>query len=153
MCLLLVQPMMMSGLLPGLYPNSSRRIHKWVGGSLVLAVIIHVGALWITSPPDVIDALVFNSPTPFSVWGVVAMWAVFISAFLAVFRKRLKLKLRTWRIGHITLSTVLVVGTVVHAFLIEGTMETVSKLTLSALILMATALVIFQRMRMLKKPR
>lgn len=46
-------------------------------------MILHVVGLWVTSPPDVIDALLFWSPTPFSFCGVVAMWAVFASALMA----------------------------------------------------------------------
>ena len=66
---------------------------------LVVAVVIHVAALWITSPPDVVDALLFASPTPFSAWGVIAMWAVFAAALLAALRRRLRLRPRTWRIA------------------------------------------------------
>ena len=104
-----------------------------------MAVVVHVGGLWITSPPDMIDALLFSSPTPFSPWGVVAMWAIFAVAIVAVLRRRLGLRARTWRIVHIPLAIVIVVGGAVHAILIEGTMETVSKAALCALVLAATA--------------
>ncbi|MEO0915112.1 MAG: ferric reductase, partial [Pseudomonadota bacterium] len=113
-----------------------------VGGVLVLSVVVHVGALWITSPPDVVDALLFASPTPFSAWGVIAMWAVFGAALLATFRQKLRLRPRTWRMCHTALAGVIVVGSVVHAMLIEGTMETVSKVALCALALLATAKVV-----------
>jgi predicted ferric reductase len=136
--LLLVQPLLIGGYLPGLSALRARRVHRWVGGLLVVAVVIHVGALWITSPPDVIDALLFESPTPFSAWGVIAMWAVFAVALLAALRHRLRLRLRTWRIAHSVLAVAIVVGTVVHAALIEGTMETVSKAALCALVLAAS---------------
>lgn len=136
--LLLVQPMLIGGYLPGLTAYRERRVHRWVGGTLVAAVVIHVGGLWITSPPDVIDALSFSSPTPFSAWGVIAMWAIFAVALLAALRRRLRLRLRTWRISHMVLAVVIVVGTVVHAILIEGTMETWSKVALCVLVLAAT---------------
>lgn len=132
------QPMLAGGDLPGLSVMRSRRIHRGVGLTLVAAVVVHVGALWITSPPDMIDALVFASPTPFSDWGVVAMWAVFATALLAAFRKRLRLRPRTWRLGHMTLAGIIVVGSIVHAVLIEGTMETMSKLALCALVLVVS---------------
>ena len=103
-----------------------------------MAVVIHVGGLWITSPPDMIDALLFSSPTPFSPFGVIAMWAIFAVAIIAALRRRLGLRARTWRIVHIPLAVVIVVGGVVHAMLIEGTMETVSKAALCALVLGAT---------------
>jgi predicted ferric reductase len=136
--LMLVQPVLMGGYLPRLPAHRARRAHRWIGGVLVVAVIFHVGGLWITSPPDVIDALLFESPTPFSAWGVIAMWIIFAVALLAVLRRRLGLRPRTWRIAHTSLAVVIVVGSVVHSIQIEGTMETVSKAALCALVLAAT---------------
>jgi predicted ferric reductase len=134
--LMLVQPLLIGGYLPGPSAHRGRRIHRWIGGALVMAVVIHVGGLWITSPPDMIDALLFASPTPFSAWGVIAMWAIFAVAALAALRRRLGV--RTWRIAHLSLAAVIVLGTAVHAVLIEGTMETMSKAALCALVLAAT---------------
>lgn len=85
-----------------------------------------------------IDALTFSSPTPFSPFGVTAMWAIFIVALLAALRRRLGLRLRTWRLIHVPLAIVIVAGSVVHCLLIEGTMETISKAALCALVLAAT---------------
>jgi hypothetical protein len=133
--LMLVQPLLISGYLPGLSAFRGRRVHQWIGGALVAAIVIHVAGLWITSPPDMIDALLFVSPTPFSPWGVTAMWAIFAVALLAIFRRRLRL--RTWRIAHMLLAIVIVAGSVVHGLLIEGTMETVSKVALCVLVLAA----------------
>lgn len=138
LALLLVQPLLPGGDLPGLPPRLGRRVHRWIGGLLIAAVVIHVGGLWITSPPDVIDALLFESPTPFSAWGVIAMWAIFAVGLLASFRQRLRLSPQTWRIAHMMLAVVIVVGTVVHALLIDGAMETVSKAVLCGLVLAAT---------------
>src|SRR3954468_22954541 len=73
--LMLVQPLLAGGTLPGLSGYRGRRAHRWIGGALVVAVVIHVAGLWITSPPDMVDALLFTSPTPFSPFGVIAMWA------------------------------------------------------------------------------
>lgn len=136
--LLLVQPMLIGGHLPGLPSHRGRRIHRWTGGALVLTVLIHVGGLWIISPPDVIDALLFRSPTPFSAWGVIAMWSIIAAALLAALRQRLRLRLRTWRLSHTVLAAAIIIGTVVHAILIEGTMETISKAALCALVLAVT---------------
>lgn len=135
---MLFQPLLIGGDLPGLPARIGRRAHPWIGGALVVAVAIHVGGLWITSPPDMIDALTFTSPTPFSPFGVIAMWAIFAVALLAALRRRLGLRLRTWRIAHMLLAIVIVAGSVVHGMLVEGTMETVSKAALCALVVAAT---------------
>jgi predicted ferric reductase len=142
MSLLLLQPLLAGGYLPDLPVRHSRRIHRWVGACLVAAVVIHVGGLWVTSPPDVLDALLFRAPTFFSAWGVIAMWAVFGAALLALLLRRLRLQFWVWRLGHTSLAATTVVGSVVHAVLIEGTMETISKVLLCALVLGATAKVL-----------
>lgn len=150
---LLFQPLLIRGDLPGLSGGPGRRAHRWVGAMLVVAVVIHVAGLWITSPPDMIDALLFSSPTPFSLWGVIAMWAVFATALLAALRRRFGLRLRTWRISHMLLAVVIVVGSVVHAMLIEGTMETLSKAVLCALVVAASIRVIGDLRRWRKRGR
>lgn len=140
--LLLLQPLLAGGYLPGVRMRMGRRVHTWVGVGIVSAVVIHVAALWVTSPPDVIDALLLRSPTPFSAWGMVAMWAVFASALLAALRGRLRLRLVVWRLFHVSLAVLIVVGSVVHALLIDGTMEIVSKAVLCVLVLAALAKVV-----------
>ena len=145
LALLLLQPLLAGGYLPGLGARRSRHLHARVGGALLTAVVIHVAGLWLTSPPDVIDALLFRSPTPFSAWGVIAMWAVLATALLATLRRRLRLHPTVWRACHLTLATVIVTGTVVHAMLIEGTMGTLSKAALSALVLAAAAKLMVDR--------
>jgi len=138
MVLMLFQPLLAAGYLAGISIPQGRRVHRLVGKALLLAIIIHLVGLWITSPPDVIDALLFASPTKFSPWGVVAMWGVFATASLAAFRRRLRPRL--WRLSHKTMAAVIVVGSVVHAMLIDGTMETFSKAALCAPVVIATAL-------------
>lgn len=137
LCLLLVQPLVAQGWLPGLRLWYRRRVHRALGVLLVAAVILHVAGLWITSPPDVIDALLLRSPTPFSLWGVGAMWALFSAALLSVLR--LRLSPRAWRVGHTSLVSIVVLGGVLHAMLIEGTMDTTSKAVLCGLAMAATA--------------
>jgi predicted ferric reductase len=146
--LMLVQPLLAGGYLPGLSAYRGRRVHRWIGGALVVAVVIHVAGLWITSPPDMIDALTFTSPTPFSPFGVIAMWAIFAVAVLAALRRRLGL--RTWRIAHMSLAVVIVAGSVVHGMLIEGTMETMTKAALCALVL-AAAIKVMADLRVWRK--
>jgi predicted ferric reductase len=140
LALMLVQPLLIAGYLPGLSAYRGRRAHHWIGGALVVMVAFHIAGLWITSPPDMIDALLFTSPTPFSPFGVIAAWAIFAVALLAALRRRLGL--RTWRIAHMSLAVVIVVGSVVHGMLVEGTMETMSKAALCALVLAAAIKVI-----------
>ena len=135
--ILLFQPLLIGGYLPALSARLGRRAHRWIGGALVAAVVLHVAGLWITSPPDMIDALLLTSPTPFSPFGVIAMWLIFAVALLAALRRRWGLRPRTWRIVHVSMAIVIVVATVVHAILIEGAMETVSKAALCALVLAA----------------
>lgn len=137
LCIALVQPLLAAGWLPGLRRPRSRRLHHVVGVILVAAVVVHVAGLWITSPPDIEDALLLRSPTPFSVWGVVGMWALFAAAGLAVLRRRVSPRL--WRTGHTSLVSVVVLGGAIHAMLIEGTMEPISKAVLCGLAIVATA--------------
>lgn len=145
LALLLCQPLLASGALPGLPARRGRLLHGRVGAALVALVLLHVAGLWVTSPSDVVDALLFVSPTPFSAWGVVAMWAVFTSAALAVWRSRFRLAPRTWRLAHSLFAVVIVIGSVVHAWLVDGTMEPFSKAAFCLLVLLATAWVIRDR--------
>ncbi|MEM9318795.1 MAG: ferric reductase-like transmembrane domain-containing protein [Pseudomonadota bacterium] len=137
LALLLMQPLLATGALPGLPMRRSRQVHTWVGIGLLVAVIVHVAGLWVTSPPDVVDALLFVSPTPFSVWGVLAMWAVFAAGTLAALRARLRIRPKLWRGLHLSLAVVVVLGTIVHAVLIEGAMEPFTKLALCGLVVVA----------------
>ncbi|MEO0678983.1 MAG: ferric reductase [Pseudomonadota bacterium] len=143
--LLLVQPLLADGRLPGLRGPPARRLHAGVGVALIAAVLVHVAGLWVTSPPDVVDALLFRSPTPFSAWGVAAMWAAFAAAALAALRRPLRWPPRLWRRGHLALTATVVAGTVVHALLIDGTMELLSKVALCALAVAATGWVALRR--------
>lgn len=152
LALMLLQPLLVGGYLPGFTPYQARRIHRWVGTALIAAVVLHIAGLWITSPPDVVDALLFTSPTPFSPFGVIAMWAILAVAIMVALRQRLGLRPRTWRIIHTILVTIIVIGTAVHALLIQGTMETVSKVVLCALVIAGTIRVIFE-IRVWRKPK
>ena len=136
--LVALQPLLAAEVVPGLTRPRAGRIHLWTGGALVAAVILHVTGLWITSPPDVIDALTFTSATPFSVWGVLAMWLLFAAAALVMLRRRLGLSPKTFKTLHKTLVTLVALGTILHIIPIEGTMEPITKSV--ALIVLAAAL-------------
>lgn len=142
---LLLQPLLIGGYLPGLAARRGRLVHRFVGVALLLAVVIHVGGLWLTSPPDVVDALLFTSATPFSAWGVIAMWAVFAAALVAALRGLPSVNLRIWRMVHSGLAVVIVICTAVHAILIQGTMEPITKAILAIAVLIALGRVVYER--------
>lgn len=135
--LLLIQPLLAMGWLPGARLARLRRWHRLSGAALVALVAIHVGGLLIASPPDAVDALLLRSPTPFSVWGVTAMWAVAATVVLVALRRRVRLRPATWAAIHNALALVVVLGTVIHAVQIEGTMGALSKWALCAAVLAA----------------
>ena len=145
MALMLLQPLLILGRMPGLEGPRGRRLHRRLGGALATLIVVHVAGLWITSPPDVVDSLTFTSPTPFSVWGVLAMWAILLSAALAGFRRRLGPQ--AWRRLHLPLAAVIVGGTVLHALLVEGAMESVTKAMLAASLLAASLWLLQSRLR------
>src|ERR1043166_8181192 len=47
--LMLVQPLLAGGYLPGLPGFRGRRAHRFIGAALVVALVIHIAGLWITS--------------------------------------------------------------------------------------------------------
>lgn len=141
LCLMLLQPLLAAQALP-LHPLVARRVHRWSGIALVVMVVVHIGGLWITSPPDVVDVLLFRSPTPFGIWGALAMWAVMGGALAALFRKRLSL--RVWRRAHLTAVMLAIAATVPHALLIEGAMHAGSKAALCTMVVVASVLAFYQ---------
>ena len=141
--LLVLQPLLVARVLPGARGPRAHRAHIWAGAALVVSVVLHILGLWITSPPDVIDVLLFRAPAPFSIWGVLAMWAVFGAAGLAFLRG--VLRNRTWRIVHTGLVSVALACTVLHALLIEGTMASGSKYVVCAAACVALGLAIRHR--------
>ncbi|PWR04283.1 ferric reductase [Meridianimarinicoccus roseus] len=140
LALLLVQPLLAGGYLPGLPPRRGRRVHRAVGVLLIGAVALHIAGLWITSPPDMIDAMTFAAPTAFSHLGVIAMWALSTAGLLALLRPRLSA--RAWRAGHSTAVGIAVGASAGHALLIDGTMGPLSKATLCLLAVAATGRVL-----------
>jgi predicted ferric reductase len=136
--LLLAQPLLAAGYLPGLRLPQSRRWHRWTGAAIVVCVVVHIAGLYVTSPPDTLDALLLVSPTPFSVYGVTAMWGIVITAVLVALRRRLRVGYPAWRLVHNAIALVVVVATVIHAVQIEGAMGIASKWVLCIAVLLAT---------------
>ncbi len=136
--LLLVQPLLAAGYLPGLLLQ--RKWHRRVGSALVVAVVLHIIGLFITSPDDMTDALLLAAPTPFSVYGVVALWGVVLTAILVVLRKSISLSI--WYVMHNALAVIVVIASVVHAVMIEGTMNHLSKQVLGVCIIVVSVLTV-----------
>lgn len=135
---LFLQPLLPAGYLVGTAGPPGRRWHRWMGVAIVLAVTLHVGGLYLASPDDTIDALLLVSPTPFSIYGVTAMWGVAATALLVFFRRPMQLRPAVWRMIHNGLAAVVVVATVIHALQIEGAMELNSKWILCMAVVVAT---------------
>ena len=143
LALLVLQPLLVSCVLPGFSAIRARSGHRWVGSGILVCILVHIGGLSLTSPMDVMDALMLVAPTAFSFYGVAALWASVFIALLVLLRRPLRLQPAVWRVIHGSLTLVLVVGTVVHALMIEAAMEPVSKWALSAVVLMSTLLTLF----------
>ncbi len=139
LALLLFQPLLAAGYLSRAHPARQQRWHQWLGVALVVLVALHVGGLYLASPQDALDALLLVSPTPFSIYGVAAMWALVLTVLLVALRRAAGLRPAVWRILHNGLALVVVVGTVVHALMIEGAMGPLSKLVLCLCVLGVTA--------------
>ena len=120
MALLVIQALLPSGAFFGIGARAGRRVHRITGVLVLGLVIVHVATLWITSPPDVIDALTFSSPTPFSIWGVLAMWGVIATAVLAALRR--KVRVLVWQSAHIILGITIAATTILHVIFIDGTL-------------------------------
>ena len=141
LALLLFQPLLASGFLPGISAVQRRRWHRWGGTLLILMIALHIGGLYLTSPDDLTDALLLVAPTPFSVYGVIGMWTVVLTAILVAARSWIKLSHANWKIVHNALAVIVVLSSVVHALMIEGAMNTLTKLILCISVLAATAIV------------
>jgi predicted ferric reductase len=135
---LFLQPLLPANYLAGSEGPVGRRWHRWLGVAIVVAVALHVGGLYLASPPDTIDALLLVSPTPFSIYGVTAMWGVIATALLVLFRRKLGLRHSVWRLIHNGLAAIVVASTVIHALQIEGAMEPATKWMLCLAVLAAT---------------
>lgn len=152
--LFLLQPLLAGGHIPGLRSRTARIWHRATGSVivLVLAVIAHVGGLYLTSPPDTLDALLLVSPTPFSLYGVVALWGMIITAVLVAMRRHLPMLFLHWTVLHNVLAVIIVISTAAHTLLIEGTMGTVSKWATCFAVIAATLWVVWD-MRVVRQRR
>ncbi len=151
--LLFVQPLLAASHLPGLRPRTSRLWHRATGSLILIAVVVHILGLYLTSPPDALDALMLVAPTPFSLYGAVALYGLVITGLLVTLRRHLPLRVLHWSILHNVLAFVVVISTVMHALLIEGTMGTISKWLTCIAVLAVTVWVLWDvRLRRKRAP-
>jgi len=136
--LLFVQPLLMATAPTLLSTRDGIFWHRWSGILIVALVALHIGALYAYSPDDVTDALLLVAPTPFSLYGVISLWCVVLTLGLVVGRRMLRLDHRHWRILHSVLAVAIVAAGAVHAVLIEGAMEEMSKLAICVAALATT---------------
>lgn len=144
LALLLLQPLLAIGNKTGLQAGSARRWHRRLGMAAGCAVMLHVVALLIYSPEDIWDALLLEAPTPFSVYGVIALWSLLVSIGLAFAARRMRLATSAWRIAHSALALLITACGGTHALMIDGTMEPISKVVLVACALVATTVAIVE---------
>ena len=136
--LLFVQPLLKAAAPPLLAARDGVYWHRRCGITIVAAVALHIGALYAYSPDDVTDVLLLVAPTPFSLYGVISMWCLVLTAVLAATRRVLQLDYRLWRILHSVLAVAVVGAGAIHAILIEGAMEEYSKLAICIAAMAAT---------------
>lgn len=145
--LLFVQPLLAAGFLPGIRLSRERRWHRWLGVVLLAAVALHIIGLYLASPDDMLDALLLVAPTPFSLYGVIALIAVFLTGLSAAVRPRFRSAMHHWNRLHWTLTAIVVGATVVHAWMIEGTMQSLSKTITCVSVVLATVAALWSLQR------
>jgi predicted ferric reductase len=84
------------------------------------------------------DALLLRSATPFSIYGVIALWGVLLIALLVAFRSKIKIPIKKWKTLHAVIAAIVVVASIIHALWIQGAMGTMSKWVLCGTIVFAT---------------
>ncbi|WP_245155664.1 ferric reductase-like transmembrane domain-containing protein [Paracoccus ravus] len=147
--LMLFQALLAAGYLPAIGIAAARLWHRRAGSAIVILALLHVGGLYLTSPEDTLDALLLASPTPFSVYGVVALLGIVATALLVLLRRRLGIRYAAWRLIHNAMAFAVVLATIIHALQIEGAMGSFSKVLLCVAVLAATGGVLFD-LRVLK---
>ncbi|KPH81976.1 ferric reductase-like transmembrane domain-containing protein [Bosea vaviloviae] len=136
--LLFLQPLLMAATPPLMQVRAGVTWHRRGGIAIVAMVAVHIGALYLYSPEDITDALLLVAPTPFSLYGVISLWCLVLTAALAATRRVLKIGYRPWRILHSVLAVAVVGASAIHAIQIEGAMEEYSKLAICIAALLVT---------------
>jgi hypothetical protein len=113
------------------------RLHRAIGSAILALALAHVFSLWLYSPEDIMDALLLVAPTPFSVWGVAGLGGLLAAG--AVMALALRLPRRILIPLHVGLAGTGAVCAALHAWLIEGAMETITKALLCTAVCTAVA--------------
>ena len=142
MPLLVIQGLLPTGRLARLAP--SLRWHRVLGYGVLLAVLVHVGALYLYSPEDITDALLFLAPA-YSKFGVIAAWCLVFAVLVAVLRRRLGLGHATWRIVHGLLALITVGTAVAHTVMAYGAFDGVVETLTCVAALLATSLALLHQ--------
>lgn len=135
--LLLIQLLLAAGYLPGAELTTKRQWRRWVGSAIVACLFLHVGGLYITSPPDTLDALPLVSP------GLFRLRSAGDAGDRADCGPRHSASPFGIALCDVascpnSLSAIVVAATVTHALQIEGAMGIVSKWGLCLAVIAAT---------------
>ncbi len=142
LALLLIQPLLAAGCFPAGRLSQQQRWHRLVGVAILFTLFLHIAGLYLTSPDDMVDALLLIAPTPYSVYGAIALWGLVLTAIVAFTRRRWHQ--RAWRFAHLSLAAVVVGASVVHALMIEGLMGSLSKILLCSCVLLTAAFALWK---------
>ncbi|RWR11299.1 ferric reductase-like transmembrane domain-containing protein [Paenirhodobacter populi] len=145
LALLAVQPLLVSGVAT----RARRRRHRWLGAAILALALAHVAGLWLYSPEDITDALLLRAPTPFSAWGVAGLAGLLAAGIVSTLRR--PIPPRIWRPLHLGLAVTGALCAVIHAWLIFGAMEPVSKALLCLVILASLAVGASSGLRLLRR--
>lgn len=145
LALLSVQPLLVSGVAT----RAGRRRHRWLGAAILALALAHVAGLWLYSPEDITDALLLRAPTPFSAWGVAGLAGLLAAGIVSTLRR--PIPPHVWRPLHLGLAVTGALCAVIHAWLIFGAMEPVSKALLCLVILASLAVGASSSLRLLRR--
>lgn len=99
-----------------------RRWHRRTAYLLILAVLAHVGGLYLYSPDDILDALLLHMPL-YSKLGVASLAALVLVAALAAARRAFRRHPSGWRIAHGTLAALVAATAIGHTVLAWGALD------------------------------
>lgn len=148
LALLAVQPLLTTRFVR---PSLGRRVHRWLGPTILGLAVAHVVGLWLYSPDDITDALLLQAPTPFSAWGVAGLAGLVAAGLVSTLR--CPMPYRIWKPLHLSLAVAGATSAVIHAWMILGAMESTSKALLCVAILASVVVAVTSSWRLLRQRR